>query len=323
MKVVLEKIRKTAGSLCIIACLISGCGAAGSEITVDPLPGTETVSAEETVPLDTESVAGSTESLPAETETETETATATASMHLENEKMDLAGLSTTEEGWGMGKVYDDLNRPELCLVYQDRYEDYPVYFLGPWDGGEPKTIYLTFNIGFSNKWVYATLDALREKEVPAVFFSTGNVLWENPETIQQIIADGHDLANHSMHHKMDGMPSLSVEQQEAEIMDMHNMALEDFGYEMHLFRFPSGSFSEQSLAIVNNCNYKSVFWSYTYIDWDRKDQPDVNASLKEAVERLHPGAIYCFHATSETSATMLADFIDQARDLGYEFRMLR
>ena len=281
-------------------------------------PGTETLSTEAL----TEETEGS-QPETAETEAETEMEAATASMHIENEKMDLAGLDTTPEGWGMGKVCDDLNRPELCLVYQERYKDYPVYFIGPWQEGDPNIIYLTLKMGWSNKWVNLSLDTLKEKGVKAVFFSTGNVLWENPETIDRVISEGHDLANHSMHHKMEGMPSLTVEQQEAEIMDMHEMALKDFGYEMHLFRFPSGEFDEQSLAIVNNCNYKSVFWSYTYIDWDRADQPDVMASVRDAVEHLHPGAIYCFHATSETSATMLGEFIDQVRANGYEFELLR
>ncbi len=302
---------------CVTVSLLTGCAskdAGGQEAAV-----TEGVT--ESVTEVTETAETVTEMTEQETESQEEPAN--ASMHIENEKMELAGLDTTPEGWGMGKETDALGRPEFCLIYQERYKDYPVYFIGPWEEGDPNIIYLTLNMGWSNKWVNLSLDTLQEKDVKAVFFSTGNVLWENPETIERVINEGHDLGNHSMHHKMDGMPSLSVEQQEAEIMDMHEMALNDFGYEMHLFRFPSGEFDEQSLAIVNNCNYKSVFWSYTYIDWDRSDQPDVAASVKDAVDHLHPGAIYCFHATSETSATMLGEFIDQVRANGYEFELLR
>ena len=313
-------------TLAVAALFLTGCSvpAGNGQETIATETGTETLTAEaETAPEET---AGETEDTkapqPEETE-ETQKKEDAAPVRIENEKMDLAGLDTTPEGWGMGRDCDELNRPELCLIYQERYKDYPVYFIGPWEEGDPNIIYLTLNMGWSNQWVNLSLDTLREKGVQAVFFSTGNVLWENPETIERVITEGHDLANHTMHHKMDGMPSLSVAQQEAEIMEMHERALTDFGYEMHLFRFPNGEFNEQSLAIVNNCNYKSVFWSYTYIDWDRSDQPDVKASVKDAVDHLHPGAIYCFHATSETSATMLGDFIDQVRAAGYEFALLR
>ncbi len=322
--------------LTVAALLLTGC--AGQSETDPKSASAETASERETEQgqetavgdlAGTESLPGGTESLPAATESprdtpaETGTEETSASMAVENEKIDPAGLDTTPEGWGMGREYDAYHRPEFCLIYQERYKDYPVYFIGPWEEGDPQVIYLTLNMGWSNKWVNLSLDTLQEKGVQAVFFSTGNVLWENPETIERVITEGHDLGNHTMHHKMDGMPSLSVEQQEAEIMDMHRMALEDFGYEMHLFRFPNGEFNEQSLAIVNNCNYKSVFWSYTYVDWNRSDQPDVAASVRDAVDHLHPGAIYCFHATSETSATMLGAFIDQVREKGYEFQLLR
>ena len=88
---------------------------------------------------------------------------------------------------------------------------------------------------------------------------------------------------------------------------------------MYLFRYPAGRFSEQSLAMVNNCNYKSIFWSFAYLDYDVNNQPDRTASLAKLKERLHPGAIYLLHAESETNAAILGDFIDTAMAAGYEF----
>ena len=86
---------------------------------------------------------------------------------------------------------------------------------------------------------------------------------------------------------------------------------------MHLFRYPTGAFSEQSLAIVNNCNYKSVFWSFAYLDYDVNNQPDQTQSLQKLVDRMHPGAIYLLHAESETNTAILGSFIDQAKAAGY------
>ena len=93
---------------------------------------------------------------------------------------------------------------------------------------------------------------------------------------------------------------------------------ENFGYSMYLFRYPTGQFSEQSLAIVNNCNYRSVFWSFAYKDWDVNNQPDETESLNLLMEKLHPGAIYLLHAESQTNADILGSFIDQVRAQGYE-----
>mgnify|MGYP000476645711 CR=1 FL=1 len=61
---------------------------------------------------------------------------------------------------------------------------------------------------------------------------------------------------------------------------------------MYLFRYPTGRFSEQSLALLNNCNYKSIFWSFAYLDYDVNNQPDRVSSLQKMKDKLHPGAIY-------------------------------
>lgn len=53
-----------------------------------------------------------------------------------------------------------------------------------------------------------------------------------------------------------------MEQQQEEVMGNHQYIKDTFGYEMNLFRYPAGKFSEQSLAVVNNCGYESVFWSF-------------------------------------------------------------
>ena len=94
-----------------------------------------------------------------------------------------------------------------------------------------------------------------------------------PELVQRMIDEGHEIGNHSVTHPSEGLPSQSLEQQKNEVMENHQYIKDNFGYDMHLFRFPAGKFSDQSLAVVNNCNYKSVFWSFTEIK-----RPDASGS---------------------------------------------
>jgi delta-lactam-biosynthetic de-N-acetylase len=272
-----------------------------------------------------------------ESETETDTSESTSSytgeggmdsqgnvtsIHLENETMDENQDGTLIE-WGQGKNFDDLNRPGSCVTFQEKYGDQSAYFLGPWEEGDPKVIYLTFDIGYTNEATVSILDTLKEKGVQAVFFATLQVIEDDDDMVKRIIAEGNELGNHSATHPASGIPSESTEEQREEVMKVHNLCLEKYQYEMHLFRFPAGKFSKKSLAIVNNCNYRSVFWSYAYADWDVNSQPDVSTSLAAAVERLHPGAIYLFHGISSTNAAILGDFIDQAREQGYTFELLQ
>ena len=134
-----------------------------------------------------------------------------------------------------------------------------------------------------------------------------------------MIDEGHIVGNHSVTHPSGGLPSQSREQQERELLDLHDYVKENFGYEMSLFRYPAGKFSEQSLAIVQSVGYTSVFWSFAYKDWDPDNQPEETAALAKLKERLHPGAIYLLHAVSSTNTHVLGQFIDDARAAGYEF----
>ena len=114
------------------------------------------------------------------------------------------------------------------------------------------------------------------------------------------------------------MATLDLETQKEEIMDVVNKLKKDFNYDCRLFRFPEGEFSARSLALVDNLGMKSVFWTYAYNDFSTT-QPPVQESYEKAVKYLHPGAIYLLHASSSTNRAFLADWIDAAREKGYEF----
>lgn len=233
---------------------------------------------------------------------------------MNNTQIDISSLSTKSEGWGPGTDCDDKNRPRSALSYQEKYGKYNANFIVP----DSNKVYLTFDEGYENGCTPAILDTLKAKNVKAVFFVTSQFTKQNPELVQRMIDEGHAVGNHSVTHPSKGLPSQSVEKQQNEVMELHNYIKENFNYEMHLFRYPAGLFSEQSLAIVNNCNYKSVFWSFAYLDYDTANQPDPAKALEKVKSRLHPGAIYLLHAVSTTNTEILGDFIDYIRAEGYE-----
>jgi delta-lactam-biosynthetic de-N-acetylase len=231
---------------------------------------------------------------------------------------DIESLDTTVWDWGLGKNRDDDGRPIDAVKAQEQYATYNALFFGE---GE-NTIYLTFDEGYENGFTESILDTLKEKNVKAVFFVTGYYTKSQPELVQRMIDEGHVIGNHSASHPEAGLTSLSWEQQQNEVMENHEYVLEQFDYHMYLFRYPSGRFSEQSLAIVNNCNYKSVFWSFAYLDYDVNNQPDPAESLAKMEDKVHPGAIYLLHAESETNAAVLGDLIDYIAEQGYSFGTL-
>lgn len=225
----------------------------------------------------------------------------------------LSYLSHDKIGYGQGVQMDENNRPLGALDFNTKYGKYNAAAIND-DKGK---ICLTFDQGYENGYTSKILDVLKEKNVKAMFFVVQDYAERNGELVQRMIDEGHTVGNHSVKHK--SMPTLSEDECIEEIKGLHDYIKENFDYEMNLFRPPMGEYSEYSLAVTKNCGYKTVLWSFAYADWDTDNQPDKTQSLEKLTNALHDGAIYLLHSVSSTNDEILADFIDNAREAGYEF----
>ena len=298
---------------------ICGCAARSMEPSVETPPPTEEAAPQETpvTPIpeavtEPEEIPAP-EELPEEVENILERPFEPANPAAVTEFSAYSSLSGEKLGWGPGGPVDELNRSQGALSYQNKYGNYDADFIGR----NSKKIYLTFDQGYENGYTAPILDTLKEKEVPAVFFLTGHYVNTQPELIQRMIDEGHILGNHSQNHP--SFPDTPLEQCKTEVEEIHNRVKEQFDYEMSLFRFPAGEFSEQTLKLMQDMGYRSVFWSFAYRDWEVDNQPDPAEALSTVVSKAHPGAIILMHSVSATNAEILGDVIDQLRAEGYEF----
>lgn len=238
---------------------------------------------------------------------------------VDSENFQFVGIDALEnegKGWGQGVQVDEYNRPIACDTYQDKYMQYEAYFIMPNVAGEQK-MYLTFDQGYENGYTSMILDSLLEKDCPAVFFLTLPYAKGNPELVQRMIDEGHVLGNHSVSHL--STPTLSPQKQAEEILELHNYIIDEYGYEMDLFRPPMGEWSTQSLEITRQLGYKTIFWSYAYRDWEVDNQMGVDVALPLVTGAAHNGGLYLLHSVSSDNAHMLGDVIDNIRAQGFEF----
>lgn len=227
--------------------------------------------------------------------------------------LQIGALSSQAVQWGPGVHKDELGRSTSCISLQEKYGKYNAWFIGPPD---EKILTLSFDQGYENGYTAPILDTLKEKGVTAIFFLTGHYVRSQPELVQRMIDDGHILGNHSDSHKI-YCQELSVEDSFADAKYMQDYLRDNFDYEMRLFRFPSGVFSEQSLALIQQMGYKSVFWSFAYADWDVNNQPASQTAMEKITSFLHPGEIMLLHSVSATNAKILPELIDTMRAQGY------
>lgn len=216
--------------------------------------------------------------------------------------------------YGYGTEVDKNNRPGGCTWYGNKWGQYAVDFIQPMSN----FVFLTIDEGYEYGNTPQILDTLKEKNAKAVFFVTLPFAKDNPDLIKRMLDEGHVIGNHTATHPSDGLCSIPIEQQISEIKQVHDFMLQNYNYEMYLFRFPTGAFSEQSLAIVQSLGYRSVFWSFAHKDWDVNNQPDVKESLDKALNTAHGGEIFLLHGVSSTDTAMLGDLIDGLRAKGFE-----
>ncbi len=226
---------------------------------------------------------------------------------------EIGALSAKGLDWGPGGPRDEKNRSQGALSYNQQFGKYDALFLAD----DQPVVYMTFDEGYENGLTPTFLDILKEKEVKGLFFVTYDFADREPELIRRIIDEGHVLGNHSWSHK--NYSTLTPKQAAEDIMKLHDYVKENFGYEMRYFRFPSGNFNEQTLAVVQSMGYKSVFWSFAYKDWLTDDQPDPKESEERIVKAACPGNIYLLHAVSSTNAQVMGSVIDRVRDAGYSW----
>ena len=181
-----------------------------------------------------------------------------------------------------------------------------------------KVIYLTFDEGYENGFTAAILDTLLEKNVPAAFFVTQGYILRNPDLIARMVAEGHIVGNHTVSHK--SSPDLTDAELEWELAETARSFKELTGLDMPLFfRPPMGEYSARTLQVTKDCGYKTIFWSFAYVDWDVDDQPTRAEAYNEIVTYMHNGAVPLLHAVSRANTEALPDVIDALRAEGFTF----
>lgn len=181
--------------------------------------------------------------------------------------------------------------------------------------GEKRQIALTFDDG-PGPFTPEILDVLDEYDVPATFFVIGGPSDSQAALIQEEVARGHSVGNHTVGHA--DLATLSRAGQAAQV-DGQTAAIELFGApKPRLFRPPYNSWNETTLDIMRRRKMLMVLWSVETNDWAK---PGVDAIVDRTLADAKPGAIVLFHDGGGDRAQTVAALprvIEGLQNDGYE-----
>ncbi len=161
----------------------------------------------------------------------------------------------------------------------------PVIWRGPRDA---KAIAFTFDDGPS-EGTMELLDLLDQHQARATFFVCGVNVLRLPAAAREIVARGHEIANHTMTHQ-----ALYLQRRETirrEVLDAQAAISDVTGRRPQLFRPPFGCRWPGLKSVLREADLRLVMWSEIGCDWTLPTAQVVRR-LESAAQ---PGAIFCLH----------------------------
>jgi peptidoglycan/xylan/chitin deacetylase (PgdA/CDA1 family) len=183
--------------------------------------------------------------------------------------------------------------------------------------GDPSTgiVALTFDAGNEGGGAGPQiLDILRERGLHVTFFLSGHWVDHNPELAQQLVADGHEVANHSYSH-----PDLThlADNQIAYELDYTDQVVSDImgTHTRPYFRPPYGARNRRVLDVAAATGFRSIYWSLDSGDW--LPRATAAAVASKILRYAAPGDIVVEHVGAQASADALGVILDEFAARGW------
>jgi peptidoglycan/xylan/chitin deacetylase (PgdA/CDA1 family) len=156
------------------------------------------------------------------------------------------------------------------------------------------------------------LRVLRQHDSHATFFEIGQEVPGRSAIMKNVLAQGNEIGNHSLHHELD--PS------SASLHETNRLIRRATGFRPCDFRPPDGRVNPGLVSRAHAEHLVTVDWDVDPRDWA---DPGVSAIVSNVIEHARNGSIVVMHdgpsgARSETIAALPA-ILTHFRQRGYRF----
>lgn len=177
-----------------------------------------------------------------------------------------------------------------------------------------KLVALTFDDGPHPVHTPLLLDILKQAKAPATFFVVGVRVEQSPELVQRMVAEGHEVANHSYSHQnLTFMDQAAVER---ELCRTSVLVREACGKRPRFYRPPGGN---NNTTVVDAAELLGMAGAYWTLDGLKFENPPFKSDTltRYIVNNIRPGAIVLLHNAPENTRAAIPDIIAALRAKGY------
>jgi peptidoglycan/xylan/chitin deacetylase (PgdA/CDA1 family) len=182
----------------------------------------------------------------------------------------------------------------------------------PTNASDAGTVSLTFDDG-PGRLTTAVLDVLADHNVSAVFYVVGDQIEAHADEVARIVADGHEIANHSWSH-----PNLTTLTR-AEILEelsTTSVAIERAtGVLVTRFRPPFGMYDDVVRSVAADLGLSVDLWDINTHDWNELTTAD--QIVEDTMAQVFDGAVVLFHVNHPATVEALPRLIAALREAGF------
>lgn len=176
---------------------------------------------------------------------------------------------------------------------------------------EPRKVALTFDDGPHYAYTKILLDGLKEREVVATFFVTGEHAALHPDLVLRMHNEGHLIGNHTYSHI--ALRHDNREEYKEELLLTSQVLEEITGEEVLFVRPPYGSWDK---VFEEELNMIPVLWTVDPLDWCSSS---VECIVQNTLCDVEENDIILMHDYFETSVTAALEIVDRLLEEGFTF----
>ncbi len=178
-----------------------------------------------------------------------------------------------------------------------------------------KQLIFTFDGGSGDGSTKEILETLAKHKVKGTFFFTGGWMKENPAWVKKIVAEGHEIFNHSYSHPY--FTKITDTQIAEELKKMDDLLFELAGVRTQpYYRAPYGDRDARVNDAAFAAGYQHIYWSVDSLDW--REGETTETIWNRVMPNIHNGAIILMHVGNPVTGHVLDRMFTTLEGQGYK-----